>query len=248
MIYRLCALLVGMCVLGACGRTTTPAANSTVPTMTPSRVRTFAANTAAPTWAPSATPEPPRRFFSEDFSSDLFYWETFLTSGGTDRVVIIENGFLAFALGQPNTWAYELFLPYEYGDVQIEARFEPRAGEPSSTGVVCRYSKEEGWYEFVISRDGTYSILVGQWLAEDVARYTPILYDESEYIKGDQTGYEVGLGCQQEILWLYINGKLIRKVDVTRYGLTAGKIGLTTASFQNVPVISAFDWVEVSEP
>ena len=42
--------------------------------------------------------------------------------------------------------------------------------------------------------------------------------------------------------------KLFRKVDVTRYGLTEGKVGLAVSSFENIPVISAFDWVKVSEP
>jgi hypothetical protein len=54
--------------------------------------------------------------------------------------------------------------------------------------------------------------------------------------------------CQQNALWLYINRKLFRKVDVTRYGLTEGKVGFAISSFENTPVISVFDWVKVSAP
>jgi hypothetical protein len=37
-------------------------------------------------------------------------------------------------------------------------------------------------------------------------------------------------------------------VDVSRYELLEGKIGLTASSFENTPVIAAFDWVKISEP
>jgi hypothetical protein len=35
---------------------------------------------------------------------------------------------------------------------------------------------------------------------------------------------------------------------VSRFELDGGKVGLAAASFQEVPVILAFDWVKVSEP
>jgi hypothetical protein len=37
-------------------------------------------------------------------------------------------------------------------------------------------------------------------------------------------------------------------VDVSRYELTSGKVGVTASSFENTPVIAAFDWVRISEP
>jgi hypothetical protein len=85
-------------------------------------------------------------------------------------------------------------------------------------------------------------------LNEALAQYTPIVYDESEYIKPEAQGYEIGLGCLADELWLYINSKLIRKVNVARHGLTEGKIGLTVASFENALVISTFDWFKASTP
>ena len=50
-------------------------------------------------------------------------------------------------------------------------------------GLVCHYDEQDGWYEFNISNDGTYNLLYGQWLAEEIARYTPILNDTSERIE-----------------------------------------------------------------
>ncbi|HEY6073159.1 MAG TPA: hypothetical protein VIV15_07150, partial [Anaerolineales bacterium] len=78
--------------------------------------------------------------------------------------------------------------------------------------------------------------------------YTPIASAASEYIKPGAEQNEVGLDCQEDILWLYLNGKLFRKLDVSRFGLGQGRLGLAVSSFENLPVIAAFDWLTVSEP
>jgi hypothetical protein len=160
----------------------------------------------------------------------------------------IDDGVMQIRLDNPYIWSYQLFDPYVYGDVRVDAYFEPQGTEPSSTGVFCRFSKEAGWYEFTLSRQGTYSVLLGKWLTEDLSQYTPIVYDESEYIKPEALGFEIGLGCLADELWLYIDGKLIRKVNVARYSLIEGKIGLAVASFENAPIISTFDWFKASIP
>ncbi len=63
-------------------------------------------------------------------------------------------------------------------------------------------------------------------LADGIAQYTPIATDSTEYLQAGNLNYEIGLTCQENTLLLYINGKLFRKLDVTRYGLTEGKIGI----------------------
>ena len=205
-------------------------------------------NTPLATPTPIPSPAPPPRYFSEVFDSTPVYWSAFGTLGENIEPVLIDQGGLQVRLDNPYSWRYQLFDPYDYEDVRVDAYFEPQGTEPSSTGVVCRFSKEMGWYEFTISRQGTYSVLLGKWLNEALAQYTPIVYDESEYIKPEAQGYEIGLGCLADELWLYINSKLIRKVNVARHGLTEGKIGLTVASFENAPVISTFDWFKASTP
>ena len=89
--------------------------------------------------------------------------------------------------------------------------------------MICDYSESNGWYEFNLASDGTYNVLFGQWLAQGIAQYTPIATDTTEYLKPGNLNYEIGLTCQENILLLYINGKLFRKLDVTRYGLTEGR-------------------------
>jgi hypothetical protein len=113
---------------------------------------------------------------------------------------------------------------------------------------VCRYDEQAGWYEFNVSGDRTYNVLYGQWLAEGVARYTPIAFDSSEYLNPTGADNEIGLACEGTALWLYINGKLFRKLGETRFALTGGRVGLSLASFENTPVSAGFDWVRVGEP
>jgi hypothetical protein len=47
---------------------------------------------------------------------------------------------------------------------------------------------------------------------------------------------------------LLIDQTIIRSVDVSRFELAGGKVGVNASSFENTPVIAAFDWVKVSEP
>ncbi len=203
-----------------------------------------------PTITTSPVPSPTLypRHFTEDFNFTTANWSAFGTLGEDIEPALIDQGGLHVRLDNPYSWSYQLFDPYDYEDVRVDAFFESLGTEPSSTGVVCRFSKATGWYEFTFSRQGTYSVLLGKWLTEDLVQYTPIVYDESEYIKPEAQGYEIGLGCLADELWLYINSKLIRKVNVERHGLTEGKIGLTVASFENAPVISTFDWFKASTP
>ncbi|MCJ7435658.1 MAG: hypothetical protein MUO77_19415 [Anaerolineales bacterium] len=206
--------------------------------------------TVTPTFIPTEvlSPTPSPRFFTENFDIIPPALSIIQTGNEASPQIKAEGGVLTFELDSPYTWTYAICGAHDYKDVRMDASFESRGTSPESIGLVCRYSEQNGWYEFNISTDGTYNLLYGQWMAQGIASYTPIANDTSEYIKPGKVQYELGLVCQQNALWLYINQKLFRKVDVARYGLTEGKVGLAISSFENTPVISAFDWVEVSEP
>jgi hypothetical protein len=191
------------------------------------------------------TPTPVPLFFTEDFNTDTNAWISFQTGGETNPDLTLENGLLRLDISSPNTWYYAVHGAHDYKDVFVSAKF---SGTPSgSMGVICRYS-ESGWYEFNLASDGTYNVLFAQWLDNGIAQYTPIASDSSEYLQRGNLSYEIGLTCQGNFLFLYINGKLFRKLDVTRYGLTEGRIGISAASFDETPMIAAFDWVKVNEP
>jgi hypothetical protein len=250
--------LIGLFLLVACDSSTpeptfTPQATATrffiatVPVSSPQGA------TVTPTIIPSPTvtppPPPPKRYFTEEFDGALDYWSTLYAAGESSQVDILnESGKLTFELYSPAAWMYAIYGAFEYESVHIETLVESRGSEVNSMGLVCHYDEQDGWYEFNISNDGIYNLLYGQWLAEGVARYTPILIDASERIALGNSTNQIGLDCYENIVQLYINEKLIRKMDVSRYELMGGKVGLSLASFEDLPVILSFDWVKVSEP
>ena len=102
--------------------------------------------------------------------------------------------------------------------------------------------------EYNVSTDGTYNVLYGKWLSSGIADYLPILLASSNAIQPSGTPQEIGLICSDTTLSLFVDQTLIRRVDVSSYKPTSGKVGLTASSFENTPVITAFDWMKVSEP
>ena len=239
------SLLIGFLLLSACqAPPTSPAAS---PTGTPpSPVPASATATLTP--APTVTPSPPPRFYLEEFESTPAYWSTLYASGpGQNADILNRDGRLVFELYHANTWAYAIFGAHAYKSVKVQTGFVNQGSDSNYAGLLCLYDEQAGWIEFNLSNDGTFSLLFGQWLAEDIARYTPILYETSAYILTEGDFNEMGLDCFEDTVQLYINGKLIRKLDISRFELSRGKVGLAVSSFEDLPVILGFDWVKVSE-
>ncbi len=243
--------LVGLFFLVACGQPATPEPTS-IPSATatqilPTPIPVTATNTLTP--PPTSTSEPPPRFFTEEFNSEFVHWSTLFASGDASRVETLnQDGKLIFELYSSNAWLYAIYGAHEYQTVKVEASIESTGSNTNYMGLICSYTEQEGWFEFNISSDGSYTILHGQWLGEGVASYMPVADGGSEYINPGNTTNEIGLDCLGETLQLYINGKLFRNIDVSRFEMDGGKVGLAVASFQEVPVILGFDWVKVSEP
>jgi hypothetical protein len=196
---------------------------------------------------PTETLVPAPRTFTEQFDGNLPYW-TFqqIDNGQPAANPSAEGGFLVFGLTGPNQWVYALYEMPTFADVRVDAQVDIRAGGLSAYGIVCRYSEEQGWYEFNIYTDHTYTLLFGQWLAPAVARYTPLVRGGSEKIKADAN--EIGLLCQGDMLTPFINGVQMRSWQEDKIGLKEGKIGLSAASFDSVPLTVAYDWLKVNEP
>ena len=245
-------LLIGLFLLAGCQSATlepTPAPSATSTHITSTAEPATITPTIIPSPTATVTPLPPERYFTEEFDLALAHWSTLYASGDSSRVEILNSdSTLTFELYDPITWIYAIYGPFEYGSVHLETRVESRGSENNSMGLVCHYNEQDGWYEFNISNDGAYNVLHGQWLAEGVASYTPIVTDTSERIQLGNAINEIGLDCYENILQLYVNGQVIRSLNVERFGLISGKVGLALASFEEVPVILSYDWVKVSEP
>lgn len=243
-------LLLGFIFITACQPapatpTATLPATAAIP---PSQTPVPFTNTPEPTATIEATPTTLPRLFTNEFDSALASW-TILQSG-TDLAPAIktENSSLILQMDSPFVWAYAVYDAQIYDNIRIDARFTNQAGSPTSIGLVCRYSETEGWLEYNVSTDGTYNLLYGNWLAGGVANYLPIMDGSSNLIQPSGASQQIGLLCSGTILSLFIDQTLIRNVDVSRFELVSGKVGVTASSFENTPVIAAFDWVTVSEP
>lgn len=245
--------LIGcLLLLTACGQVTpTPVA---VPSATPTILLTETpttipfTETPAPTPTIEFTPTPLPRLFTNEFDAPLAGWTILQTGSEAAASVKAENNTLFLQMDSPFVWAYAVYDPQQYENMRIDARFTNQAGSPASIGLFCRYSETEGWLEYNISTDGTYNVLYGQWLANGIADYLPVLSSSSNTILPSGSSQEIGLICSGTTLSLFVDQTLIRSVDVSRFELTSGKVGITASSFENIPVIAAFDWVKVSEP
>ncbi len=239
-------LLIGLLLLTAC-QVTPPASTATairfIPTLPPATVT----QTFSPT--PSFTPAPAPRFFVEEFEHPPTQWTTIYALGEAGQTNLSQqNSKLTFELYDANTWLYAIYNAYQYEAVHLETRVEASQSPVNAMGLICHYNEQSGWYEFNLSSEGHYTLLYGQWLAQGIAHYTLIRSEVSERIQRGNAINELGLDCANNNVQLYINGKLIRKIDVSRFGLAGGKVGIAVASFDDLPIILSFDWFKVSEP
>lgn len=248
--------LIGFFLLTACLSSSGGQPGTPEPTFPPAATATRLLPTQMPATAtetlippPTSTPEPPPRYFTEAFDNAPTHWTTLYASGDASRIETLkENGKLTFELYSSNAWLYAIYGEQEYETVHIEASIESSGSNTNYMGLICNYTEQDGWFEFNISSDGSYTILYGKWLGEGIASYVPVADGGSEYLNLGNTSNEMGLDCLGDTLQLYINAKLFRNIDVSRFELNGGKVGLSVASFQEVPVILSFDWVQVSEP
>lgn len=190
---------------------------------------------------------PAPRTFTEGFDTSAPHWQ-FLQSGASGAAVLstVQAGALRIQLPGPDQWAYALYAGQQYEDIRIDAVVDFGSAAGSSAGIICRYDPSLGWYEFDIYPDRSYAILFGQWLADGIARYTPLVVSESDQI--DPATNEIGLLCQDNILTPYVNSTQLRRRQEAQHILTAGQIGLSAASSEAGGAVLSFDQVSVGPP
>jgi hypothetical protein len=236
-------------MVAACQPAATPVPTSASPTAVPTETATttLTPSPVPPSPTTTLTPEPPSRLFTENFDAMPLNWSFLeVNAGQTQGLPQITGGSLQFDLGTRNQWMYGIYDPYEYADVRVDAAVQVRGGEYATPGVVCRYDKQKGWYELDVLEGQTYVLLFGQWLADGVARYTPLVRAQSEKIQAGAN--EIGLVCEGDTLTPFINGTQLRRRQETLFGLSSGRVGVAASAFEQVPAVVAYDWVQVSEP
>lgn len=238
-----CLILIAACTPA----TSTPSA-SLFPTATLPPTPLPFTDTPAPTFTPEPSPTPFPQFFTNEFDTSLTGWVVLQAGHASVPNITTENSRLVVQMDSSYTWVYVIYGAQDYDTVHVETKFVNNAMSPASIGLLCNYSETDGWFEYNISTDGTYNVLYGKWLSNGIADYLPILNGSSNEIQQSGMEHQIGMTCSDRILTLFINGKVIRKADVSRYELSMGKVGITASSYENPPVMASFDWVTVGTP
>ena len=204
------------------------------------------------------------KYFQEDFNGNLSNWSQFVVNGskvpkgGNSELskgnfgtmsVGVKDGYLVFDLESQGQWAYAMYDPQEYDDVRMDVSAENRGNNDNNISLICRYSTDQGWYEFNIANDGLYNIYYAQIQSDGITViYSKIADGGYNKIKQGKDTNQIGISCVGRTLTLFINGYQVRQLDDNQYVLKSGKIGVSVSSFTDPPANVGFDWVKVSQP
>jgi S1-C subfamily serine protease len=194
---------------------------------------------------PSTSSDAPA-YFTEDFDKSIPNWTYFVQHGDETKMDLhTDNGVLVFNLTGVDLYAYLLYDPYTYTDVRIDARAENRGFNTNNVSLICRYDPDYGWYEFAIGNDGLYAI----YAYDGTTQQYELLFDGgSTAIHSGKDVNEYTAICKGNTLALYINGVEAHTITEKQFAFREGQVGISTSSFEVLPIIVEWDWVTISEP
>ena len=221
---------------------------------TSSQSNSNSAATAQPATTSASTQS---KYFQEDFNNGMDGWSHFVINGKdysvldkdpSDLKLDVEDGFLLFDLEGKGEWVYSIYDAQTYDDVRIDVSADNRGTNDNNISLICRYSPDQGWYEFNIANNGLYNIYYAQKSPDNKIIYSLIADGGSNHIKQGKNTNLYSVICQGRTLTLYINNIKTKQIDDNQYVLTKGSIGLSVSSFNDLPVTVGFDWVKISQP
>jgi hypothetical protein len=262
MLFAFVALLlaVGLACSFLAGPAATEAPANQEPPATEAQVQPQEQIQEQPTEAPVATEAPVEQpsssgeqYFTEEFDNDISNWSRLNVTGSTETNVDglkleVNDSRLVFDFDTKQLYTYLFYDPFEYENVSLEVNAENRGMNDNSISLICRYSEDEGWYEFNVANSGLYNILYGFYQADGNIGYSRIADGGSNKIKSGKEVNTYKITCNDRKLALYINGTETRVIEDNQHVLRKGKIGISVSSFNQLPVKVEFDWVKVSEP
>lgn len=213
-----------------------------------------------PPTSPPPTPEPvAQQFYTEDFTGDTSQWTYFLVNGSKSVPIFVEDDFgimfvgtdderLKFTLESEGQWAYVTYDAYEYDNVRLDVVVENRGVNNNNVSLICRYTPDEGWYEFNIANNGLFWIYHAIIRSDNSVIYTEIADGGSNKIKAGKDTNTYSIICKDRTLSLYINNKETRVLEENNYALRDGLIGVSVSSFGTLPVKIEVHSVTISQP
>ncbi len=197
---------------------------------------------------PTVAPQP---FYIEEFNGDVASWSNFMTSGDSRMVESeVDRGKLSIHLLKREDklpWYYLINDSFTYADVKVEAVVTNRGNNANGVSLICRYS-DIGWYEFVVSNSGTYTIYAVDINGIVRQGYNELKTGGSAAIKTGQVTNVYTAVCKDGELSLFVNQTLVRTITDTEFNFAQGKIGLAVSSPRKLPVNVDIETITVSEP
>lgn len=196
-----------------------------------------------------ATKQPSNVLFQDDFSDTSTGWATITDSDG---ITDYDNGAYRIRVDTigasgngMDMWSHP-GLNFD-GDVRIEVDATKIGGpEVNDMGLLCRYSKTEGnynFYYFLITSDGY--IGIAKMAASNSKLISAEKMTESDAI--DKTGTNHIRGdCIGNKLTLYVNGQQVASATDSDY--TGGDVGLIAGTFDTKGTDIHFDNFVVTKP
>ena len=237
-----------------------PEAPAPVEEVAPAPVVEEAAPAPTEEAAPAPT-EPPvsQEFYTEDFTGDSSQWTYFMINGTKSVPIRVEDDFgtmfvgvkderLLFHLESEYQWAYVTYGAHEYDNVRLDVVVENRGMNNNNVSLICRYTPDEGWYEFNLANNGKYDILHAIVRDDDVVVYTSLADGGSNKIKAGKEINKYSIVCDERVLTLFINDIETRVLEENNYALRDGLIGVAVASFKTLPIKVEIDSVTISQP
>jgi len=153
-----------------------------------------------------------------------------------------KRGALRFDLESPWLYIYRMYNPHKYKDVRIDLEVENKGVNTNNISLICR-STDYGWYEFIATSGGYYSIM----------RYyedgnEELAYGGIKSIKfGDKKKNVFTAICNNKTLTYIVNGVEIKKVKDEEI-MDEGYVGFNVSAEKALPVKVEINWLEISEP
>lgn len=197
-----------------------------------------------------ATPTPLKArhyFLEEEFTGDFLGWSSIVTSGDPDLLDLRTlDGFLVFDIGERNLNALSFFQAGAYKNVWIDLRVVNADSAGFAVDLICRYNKDNGWYQFEVFNSGLFNLYYMSWDEELKAEPTLLTKGGSNAMRSDSN--VLSMVCDDRILSLYVNGQLAVSYEENQYALRAGQVGVGVSSFEAIPLVVQFDWMKLETP
>ena len=188
------------------------------------------------------------RYFLDDFDGELneVDWSIEYYSGYDDDYVSYEisqqHGGMEFYINSEYLYLYRFYEAHTYDDIRIDFEVQNRGVNTNNIGAVCRLT-DFGWYEFITTSGGYYSIM----------RYDD--YGDEELASGGIHSIRFGNDkvntytfiCSGAQLILLVNGEEIAYVMDWELQ-DEGFAGINVSAEKVLPVTVEFKWLQFSQP